>query len=218
MRKYGALLLVVVLAITGLAAAAAYNTATVESSMTLKVVSTEQALLALVPHDGVGNKDNTARVDDENGTLSIELGRSGLTHSGRSPQPATGLQPNSEYVWDDMFDVVNNSNETIKVDIAVDSEDHEFGQYLKVEGTKNHGNDDENNDDNHGHGPTLSSETFTIYDRGDQRDHTITLAPGESASVAFTVDMLGHDDVGLHTHGGTLTVSAEAISDEGGHH
>lgn len=127
------LLLVLVLTTASLLAAAAYNTATVTNAATLKVSTTDDSLLALSPQAGhvgtnpfgwntpylnVGNKDGTARIDD--GELAIDFSRGAGGYS--TPDPGSGnhgVQPNSVYIWDNLFMVRNKTSETIDCEIAV---------------------------------------------------------------------------------------------------
>ena len=111
--KKGVLVVVALLAIAGLMAAMAYNEATITSDQTLKVVATDQALLALKPGTGVGNLDETAYVD-VNGVLQIEFGK-GLGENGFH-----GLQPGSVYRWEKLISVQNKSAETLEVELTLD--------------------------------------------------------------------------------------------------
>ena len=110
MRRYGVLLMVLVLATASLLAAAAYNTATVTNAGTLKVINTSGALLALIPLDGKGNLDGTVR--EVNNVLEFEFGR------GRGGT-MFGLQPHSEYVWNGALRVKNNSAEAVSIKVEV---------------------------------------------------------------------------------------------------
>lgn len=123
MRRVGILVLTCLLLVTGMTAAFAYNTATVTNAGQITVNNTSEALLALVPSTGDGNRDLTAAVSD--GNLVFSFGR------GIPPYFAGdhnyGLQKNSVYIWGGpdainplgLFTVQNRSAETIKVEMKV---------------------------------------------------------------------------------------------------
>lgn len=124
MRRIGIILVVCLLAVAGIMAAMAYNTATVTNEAALKVVNTNKALLALEP-DGewswenkVGFKDGTARIID--GQLYFEFGR-GVLGVFR------GLQPNSVYEYIPLFTIRNLSEEKIEVTISAEGP---FADYI----------------------------------------------------------------------------------------
>jgi hypothetical protein len=117
MRKVGILVIIGLLAITGVMAAMAYNTATVTNETALKVVSTNSSLLQLNPNANwswqskVGFKDNTAKIKD--GELYFEFGR-GVLDKFR------GVQPNSVYEWVPLFFMRNMSEEKIEVTVSAE--------------------------------------------------------------------------------------------------
>lgn len=125
MRRYGILLLMLVLATASLLAAAAYNTATVTNAASLRIVNTEDALLSLVPSKGSGNRDATVTIDDK-GRLVFEFARG---RGGKS----FGVQPNSVYQWDHLFKVVNNTSESLDVTVEVTGELRQQVE-VKIEG------------------------------------------------------------------------------------
>jgi hypothetical protein len=110
------LLLVLVLAVTSLLAAAAYNTATVTNAAQLKITSTNSALVALSPDPAwswtgpPGNLDGTSSI--VNGELFFNFGK-GVLGVDR------GLQPNSVYEWIPLFELRNMSREKIWVTVTV---------------------------------------------------------------------------------------------------
>ena len=110
MRKVGIIVIVCLLAVAGITAAMAYNTATVSNVASLGIINTSGALLSLNALDGKGNVDQTVREEDN--VLLFEFGR------GRGGQ-MFGLQPDSEYVWDKALKVVNNSAEAVSVKVEV---------------------------------------------------------------------------------------------------
>jgi len=123
MRRIGMLVVATLLLVSGMTAAFAYNTATVTNAGQVTVNNTSEALLALVPSTGDGNRDLTAQVI--NGNLVFNFGR------GIPPFFAGdhnyGLQKNSVYIWGGpdaiaplgLFTVQNRSAETIKVEMQV---------------------------------------------------------------------------------------------------
>jgi hypothetical protein len=102
--KRGTLVVVIALALLSLVSASAYNTAVVTSSASFTVKSTDQAKLALIPKATTvtGNKDSAATVS-AGGLLVLDFGN---------------LQPNSVYIWTDLFKVKNNSPETLNVNLT----------------------------------------------------------------------------------------------------
>ncbi len=116
MRKVGIIVIVALLAVSGIMAALAYNQATVITTGQMKVVNTNQALLTIRPHGGVGNLDETAYIED--GMLFFEFGKGRLG-------VFRGLQRNSIYEWAELVNVYNQSNEKLQL-------------YVKVEGIPDH--------------------------------------------------------------------------------
>lgn len=125
------LLLVLVLAVTSLLAAAAYNTATVVNAGTITINNTNASLLALSPLGGVGNKDNTAKI--ENGMLKFEFGTGTNPYFNGPGAFLHGMQKKSTYIWGQdvaaganiqsvtqgLFSMQNRSAETIVTSIQV---------------------------------------------------------------------------------------------------
>ena len=122
MKRYGLILLVVLIASAGLLAAAAYNTATVVSAANLKIVATNQALLQLRHPAGQagtrGNKDATFKIVD--GEMFVQFGM-GVAANGTTEQ-MYGLQPNSSYAWEPLFTIANMSAETLDITVTASSE------------------------------------------------------------------------------------------------
>lgn len=123
--KKSLLVVIVLLCMASLMAAMAYNSAKVTSAAELKIVNTNQAILALEPNghfnwgtNMAGTKDKTVVVKD--GELFFQIGK-GVLDQFR------GLQPNSEYVWKSLFTLRNLSNETINVTVRAEGD---FAQYI----------------------------------------------------------------------------------------
>ncbi|MEK4484677.1 hypothetical protein MHH81_03670 [Psychrobacillus sp. FSL H8-0484] len=127
--KKGLLLVVFLLAISSVMAAMSYNKATVTSASELKVVNSNEALLTLEAdtpwswENKIGSKDKTAVV--KGGELFFQFGK-GVDRDG-STAKFYGLQPNSEYQWNDLFTLRNKSAETIKVTIKATGD---YAQYI----------------------------------------------------------------------------------------
>lgn len=95
-----------------LMAAAAYTSAEIKSDTSFNFVSTNSALLALTPSDQhnaafFGSHPSNAR------TLVLDLDKG---YDNRD----FGVQPNSTYVWDDLFSVKNNSENPVRTKIKLD--------------------------------------------------------------------------------------------------
>jgi len=93
-------------------AAAAYTSAEVRNDASFNFVSTNSALLALTPSDQhnaafFGSHPSNAR------TLVIDRDKG---YDNRD----FGVQPNSTYVWDDLFSVKNNSENPVLTKIKLD--------------------------------------------------------------------------------------------------
>lgn len=98
--KKGLLMVVFLLAMSSILAAMSYSSAKVTSAMTGSVTSTNESLLALSTtdkkHKAVELKDGVLEIDFSHGTKF-------------------GMQKNSEYIWEDLFQVRNNSENNISV-------------------------------------------------------------------------------------------------------
>lgn len=90
--------MVLTLATVSLVAAAAYNVAVVTNVATVRVVSTDTALLALSPGAPTGTPATI-----ENGMLTFDF---------------ASLQRNSVYTWTSLFTVRNNTANSVNVDIG----------------------------------------------------------------------------------------------------
>lgn len=106
--KKGLLMVVLLLALSSIMAAMSYTSAKVTSAMTGTVTNTNNALLTLKDsksHNAAFNKD---------GVLVIDFNKGYNNNS-------YGLQKHSEYVWDDLFRIANNSENDVNVTIKTDS-------------------------------------------------------------------------------------------------
>jgi peroxiredoxin family protein len=125
MKKKGLVLVIALLCMASLMAAMAYTSAEVKAGYTVRVVNTNEALLALIPNDK--DADGTAYVDG-NGNLVLDFGRIG--NEGNF----SGLQPGSTYEWQELVTLKNNSQNKIQVNLTVDGEATE---YLTITDSKN---------------------------------------------------------------------------------
>lgn len=97
------------LSLAGLMGAYSYSTATVNSTGHISIVDTSSALLALSP-DNNGGMDMDKTVTSKNGSLLFDFNKG---YGGAD----FGIQPNANYVWNNLFDVTNNSNNPVKVTV-----------------------------------------------------------------------------------------------------
>jgi hypothetical protein len=154
MRKASILVIVGLLAVTGLMAAMAYSDATITNVAGVVSVETNSALLALTPNEGIGRKDNTCYVED--GMLKFNFA-AGITNSnmaapwkGNVSEKDWGLQPGSIYIFEDLFRITNNSREQVKFKISVTGELANFGRVYIGKGVNG-----------------LIGKTFTVEEDGD---------------------------------------------------
>lgn len=120
MKRFGIILVVCLLAISGIMAAMAYNNATIVNSANLTIANTNQALLQLRHPAGqagpVGSKDATYSIID--GEMFIQFGIG--TFNGQSG--IYGLQPNSTYEWNPLFTIANLSAEKLDITVQADND------------------------------------------------------------------------------------------------
>ena len=130
MRKVGILVIIGLLAITGVMAAMAYSNATITNAAGVVSIETDNALLALSANEGVGCKDKTAYVED--GVLKFNFAAGLHNTNYNSPWKGTasdttyGLQPGSVYIFEDLFRITNNSFEKVKFKISVEGDLADF--------------------------------------------------------------------------------------------
>jgi len=180
MRKKGLLMVVALLAVSCLMAAAAYSSATVTNAASLTVTNTDDSLMALTAdHIGreIGFKDTTAEI--ENGILKFNFNKGRYADDNDE----YGLQTNSIYTWWDednnrgLFQVKNNSNDTIKLSIAQDHNNYSGNlrfYYRMYNNENNYGSNDW--DDLEG----------GIYKFNDSNEY---LPPGGTAEIGVKIDI-----------------------------
>jgi hypothetical protein len=106
MKKIGLLVIACLLAVSGIMAAMAFTEAQVNNPATIGVTTTDQALIALSP----GDYNNSVNIVD--GVLELELG-AGINGE------MYGFQPNSKYIFDDLFTITNNTEGEVNIIIEL---------------------------------------------------------------------------------------------------
>lgn len=115
-RKKGLFAVVAALALSSVMAVMAFTSGYVWNAQSLGVSATNNALVALTAGTGVGNGDLTASYEGVgNAKLRFDFGK-GI--GGRM----FGLQPGSSYVWDDLFEITNNSVDAIDIRLSTDDQ------------------------------------------------------------------------------------------------
>lgn len=109
--KKSLMMVVLLLAISSLMAAMSYSSAKVTSAMTGTVKSTDASLLAL-------NKGDHKAVTVEDGVLKIDFNKGNVTSM---PVSTYGVQKHSEYVWNELFSLKNNSENMVAATIKTEN-------------------------------------------------------------------------------------------------
>ncbi|WP_409344245.1 hypothetical protein [Paenibacillus sp. MBLB4367] len=126
--KKGLLAVIAMLCVASVMAAFAYTSATVTNASTLTVANTNNALLALTADNAtIGHKDLTAAIGAD-GKLSFNFGKG-------KDGAIFGLQKNSAYTWNSLFDVKNNSTDNVSVKVKYPSVPAGVVISAKVSGT-----------------------------------------------------------------------------------
>ena len=115
--KKGLLMVVLLLALSSIMAAMSYTSAKVTSAMTGTVTNTNNALLALKEsksHNAAFNQDGVLVIDFNKG----------------DGNKSYGLQKHSDYVWDKLFSIANNSEND--VDVTIKTENNSPGVKIEV--------------------------------------------------------------------------------------
>ncbi len=124
MKRKGLAAAVAALAVSSMMAAMAFNGGYIHNEQAFTVSATNNSLVALSSPEMVGNKDLTASLTD-NGRMRFDFGK-GI--DGKM----FGLQPGSNYVWNDLFDVTNNSKEDVQIRLTTDGN---VGKYVTFTAT-----------------------------------------------------------------------------------
>ena len=144
MRKKKRLLFVTfLLALASLMAAMSFSYAKIDSSASFSVKSTNEALLALIPGDDY--KDNIAKIVDGKLVINID----------------PGVQKESEYLWNNLFSVKNNTNKSINVTVKTN--------------------------DSQGNPSSTNQNTLTITDGQSSSHVSFTLNGGETKPVNLNI-------------------------------
>ena len=109
--KKGLVMVVLLLALSSIMAAMSYTSATVTSAMSGTVKSTDASLLALT-----AGKHKAATID--NGVLKIDFNKGNVTSM---PVNSYGLQKHSEYIWNGLFSIKNNSENMVDATIKTEN-------------------------------------------------------------------------------------------------
>ena len=126
MRKVGILVIIALLAVTGIMAAMAYTTAEVTNEGELSVVNTNMGLLGIrAGNYAAATYDNEGRID-----FDFTKGEHATGVSG-----TLGLQPGSVYKWNNLFFVKDNTKDDVDVEFTVDIESEEgiMEDYITVQ-------------------------------------------------------------------------------------
>jgi len=189
MKKAGFLLIAVLLAVVSIIGVVSYSSAVVESTAQVRIVSTDEALLAL--KEGGGENEKVLCSIDKDGTMSISF----------------TLTRGSAYVFGQLFRVQNNSADRISFTIENVGE---VIQYLYVMPDWPEGSEGlllpEDLTTNH-------KDSLMINDAGN-RGVYYSLDSGEAVSigVAFIVPGIVPGNAEETIYSGSLLVKAEAIS------
>lgn len=180
MRKIGIGLIVCLLAVAGIMAVMAYSNAVVDNDAQLKIVNSSKALLALTTNP----RHNAAFVGyDGVMELNLNLGKD---------KAVFGLQARSEYCWDELFTVTNNSEKDLKV--TIDLKNFPYTPHVWARTSK----DTDEWSKFKGH-LLNNSDSNGLY------EYTFDLASGDSVGINMRVTV-GNPGMGNKT--GILTVSA----------
>lgn len=131
-KKAGIIMIVALLAISGIMAAVAYTQANITNPAGVVTISTDSALLALTPNEGKGYKDQTAYVEDGVLKFNFAAGLGLDPDDGRAPwkqdqiNVTHGLQPGSVYIFEDLFKITNNSFDSVRFKIRVEGDLADF--------------------------------------------------------------------------------------------
>lgn len=188
MRKKGLLIVVALLAIASLMAAMAYTSASLRNTASFKVSNTNAALLAITAGDH-------AAAGYTSGSTSNEL----VINWAAGHNGEFGVQSGSVYFWDDLFQITNNSENTVKVTMYVpkDSATPEPNIGSKVYFRAGEGN-----------WVALASRLTPAYNNKIE----FTLASGDSIWIDSKIDSMQRT-LANGIKGFTIQIDAEAVND-----
>lgn len=161
--RYLSFIALTVATLTTVASVVAFGTATVTPASMLAIVTTEEALLALIPdEDPAGDNLANETATSWNTYLEIDLAK------GYGGMPF-GYQPGSSYSADKIFKVQNNSGAPKQLTVVVGGLDP--GVTMKVTATD-----------------TATTGTSTqLFDTADNSAGAVTLAPNDWVHITLTV-------------------------------
>ena len=187
MRKVGILIIVALLAVSGIMAAMAYTEATVWNQADMTIINTDKALVGLYPWaDRVGTKDKTVYIDENDGRLYFNFAAG---YGDQAGQGTKGFQPGSVYKWGQLFRVYNRSNDNVEFTIENDG--------LKYIYVSTFGYID--------YSPTSK---FVFVHNGENTGNRISIPPG--AQQAISVKFVVPDDAAREAISGNLIVKSWA--------
>ena len=169
--KKGLLIVVVLLAMASMMAAMAVSSASVNSDFGLAIANSDDALVALSPSDyhDAAYMTSGALAD----VLKIDLTEG---YDGNN----FGLQPNSTYIWDELYNIKNNTEHTVDVTVKLEN---------LVNGTSRSWS---NKDNGPAHFAVFAKigDTWTkLADTYGGNELTFQLAPNTSEWVDFKVEV-----------------------------
>ncbi len=188
MKKVGIIVIVALLAISGIMAAMAYSNATVWSQADMTIINSNDALVGLYPWaDRVGTKDKTVYIDETDGRLYLNFA-AGL--GDQAGQGTKGFQPGSEYRWGTVFRVYNRSNDNVEITIENDGLKY---IYVAEVGYIDH--------------PPTSK--FVFVHNGVNTGNRLPIAPGSHRAISIKFDVPA--DAPLEAISGNLIVKSWAV-------
>lgn len=128
MKKKGLLLVVALLALSGLMAAMAYSTAVVKNGSQIVINNTNKALLEISSAGNGAINDGTVQIVDGEAVFNFGRGKDGKMF---------GFQPNSVYFYEYFMHVKNNTANPVEVEISLEN----FGayaQFITIKGAPGH--------------------------------------------------------------------------------
>jgi hypothetical protein len=111
MKKKGLLVVVALLCMASIMAAMAYSSATVTSAATVKISSSNQSLLEI---------GRSYKREYENDITLLDKGALGFDFTQGTGK--FGFQPNSEYVYENLFRIVNRQQKGADIIVTVDTD------------------------------------------------------------------------------------------------
>lgn len=128
--KKSLLMVVMLLAVSSVMAAMSFSSASVKSNMSVSLVDTGDALLALNASD----VHNASYLDTTSAdVLEIDLNK-GNGDADEDTKGSYGVQESSIYTWNDLFGVTNNSEHAVDVTVTIPDVESNVRIYASVDG------------------------------------------------------------------------------------